>query len=64
MNKAEFRALFLEAKRYIKFFPILKECDIPQSNFSHFLKGWDYALSLDKLNELYNAIQDRVKKFA
>ena len=64
MNKDEFRSLFLEAKKYIKFFPILKELNIPQANFSHFLKGWDYAMSYEKLYALYNAIQDRVSKFA
>lgn len=64
MNKASYRALFLDMMRIIKLNPFLKELRIPQANFSHFIHGYDWCISIEKLNDLYTAVQNELKKFA
>lgn len=64
MNKDDFRSLFLDMKKYIKFNPFLIELNIPQANFSHFLNGFNHSMSIENLYRLLHAIQDRVDKIA
>lgn len=64
MNKADYRALFNDLKTYVKFNPFLKELRINQSNFSHFLNGYNHCMSVETLEQLHNLIIDRLEKFA
>lgn len=64
MSKADYRALFKELKTYIKFNPFLKEMNINQSNFSHFLNGYNHCMSVDTLEQLHSLILDRLKIIA
>ena len=64
MNKADFRALFLDMKKYIKFNPFLIELNIPQDNFSHFLNGFNHSMSIENCYRLLHAIQEEVQKIA
>lgn len=60
MTKNDYRTFFAYCKSYIVFKPFLIECNIPQSNFSRFMKSseFDYYLSIDKLECLYNSIKN------
>lgn len=64
MNKADYRSLFNDLKKYVKINPFLKELGIGQANMSHFMTGYDYSMSLENLDKLHKKIIDRIEKFA
>lgn len=65
MTKAEYRRYFADVKTYVKITIIAAECGISLSSLSKFMKSnnYDFLLSLDKCNVLFNAIQDRLNSF-
>lgn len=65
MSKREYRDLFIKMKPYIKFNKFLSEVHINSSNFSHFLNyEYDWFLSVEKLDQLYKVIMDKLNNFA
>lgn len=65
MNKSAYRDLFIYLKKYIKFNQILKELNINQPDFSHWLKGKnDYGISVEKLNAILDKIYEISQKVA
>ena len=64
MQKCDFRSYFANVKKYVKLTPLCKEIGINQSALSRFLMGeaYDYVISLDTLQRLYNHLQDTLLK--
>ena len=60
-----YRKFFAECKPVIKMKPFLDRNGINQSAFSRFLKGqeFNYEISLDKLQALYQDIVSTIQKF-
>lgn len=66
MTKAEYREYFAQCKDFIKFNKFIKECGICQPCFSRFMSNelFDYQISIEKLDQLYNSIKAEVNKIA
>lgn len=64
MTKNEFRQFFAQCKPYLKLNTFCKECDIQTPALTHFVKGYDAALSEANLIKLYNYISDKLEKIA
>ena len=62
MKKSEFRDFFAKCKPYVKLNRICKEAGIKQQNLSSFMSGYDYALSIDKLQHIYNILIDKMSE--
>lgn len=58
MTKNEYREFFAYCKQYIKLSAACKNAQIKQSNLTAFLRGYDYALSIEKLERIKRAITD------
>lgn len=57
MSKSDYRALFLCFSEYVKMGKIAEECNIQKTRLSSFMHGYDYALSLEKLDMLLASIK-------
>ena len=66
MTKNDYYRYFAQCKPYIKFSAFCKECGISPAAFSKFLKGetFFYEISIEKLQQLYNAISGFGQKIA
>lgn len=64
MNKTEYREYFAECKKLIKLSYVCKMCGIPQSHLAGFMGGYDYALSIDKLEIIRNTLISLCEKIA
>lgn len=66
MTKDSYREYFANVKRYVKFRPFLTDLNIVGSQFSLFMRGSDYnwTMSVEKLDCLYNLVHDTLKKIA
>ena len=60
MTKAEYREYFAQCKPLLRMSYFLRLAGIGDSNFSYFMKGNDFLLSLEKLELLYNCIGNEV----
>jgi hypothetical protein len=61
-SKAEYRSYFANVCIYLKMNYFLKQTRIDQGNFSRFMKGheYEYLISWEKLQSLYEAIQMKI----
>lgn len=66
MTKDSYREYFANVKRYVKFRPFLIDCDIVSSQFSLFMRGSEYnwTMSIEKLDLLYNHVHGTLEKIA
>lgn len=55
---------FAECKKLIKLSYVCKVCGIPQSHLAGFMGGYDYALSIAKLETIRNTLISLCEKIA
>lgn len=61
MTKDAYRVYFAQCREYVKLKPIVIELGYSYPNFMKFLnRSDDWAMSLDKLDTLKNAVCDRL----
>lgn len=61
-SKSDYRQYFANVKDWLKMNYFLKIANVDQPNFSRFMKGdqWDYLISKEKLERLYEVIQKKL----
>lgn len=66
MSKNDYRSFFANVRNVIKIRHFLKIVGIPESTFSLFMRGeeWNYMLSIDRCNTLYDTIMEWCRKIA
>lgn len=64
MRKCDYRSYFANVKKYVKLTPLCKEIGVSQSALSRFLMGdaYDYVISIETLNKLYQHLQNTLLK--
>lgn len=64
MQKYEYRSYFANVKKYVKLTPLCHECNVSQSALSRFMMGeaYDYVISLESLQRLYDHLQQVINK--
>lgn len=63
MTKNDYREFFANVQPFIKINYFLKQLKINSANYYMFMKGddWNRFLSIDKLEALYNAINQEIE---
>lgn len=66
MTKNDYRTFFAQCKTMLKLNYFCKLVNISPVTLSRFMKGeaWDYEMSLDKCQKLYDAINDTIQNIA
>lgn len=66
MRKEDYRSFFAECKSYLKLNKFCKIAKVSNVNLSRFLKGsqFDWCISLESLDRLYNVITEYAEKIA
>jgi len=52
LKKCDYRSHFAQCSRYVKFSNICKDLKINQPSFSMFMKGFDWYISMEKLEAI------------
>lgn len=64
MSKSSYREYFAECKSLIKFSRICELAGVHRVSFSRFMKGkeFDWCLSVESLQKIYDTLQDELQK--
>lgn len=62
MTKTEYREYFAQCRPLLRMTYFLKMAGIGESNFSYFMKGNDFLVSIEKLELLYNCIGNELSE--
>lgn len=63
MSKSFYREYFAQCRNVIKLTYICRLCGVSLSNFSKFMNGTDWIMSLHLLDRVYNTLQNELRKF-
>lgn len=62
MSKSFYREYFAQCRKVIKLTYIVDLCGISRSNFSKFMNGIDWVMSINLLDRVYFTLQDELRK--